>query len=141
MPFAFIDGGSGSQQVTSILSPFREFEWDIETHEFVIRNGQVCILEGAPALKIWIYKTLLSQRGRYQAYTWNYGNDLDSLVGAAMTRDVISSEAKRITEEALYTNKHILNLKDFTAVLEDNQLKITFVAVTDSGDIEVGTNA
>lgn len=140
MPFAFIDGGNGSQQVTTTLSPFREFEWDIETHEFVIRNGQVCILEGAPALKIWICKTLLSQRGRYQAYTWNYGNDLDSLVGAAMTRDVISSEAKRITEEALYTNKHILNLKDFTAVLEDNQLKITFVAVTDSGDIEVGIN-
>ena len=141
MPFSFIDGSSGSRQVATTLSPFREFEWDIETHEFVIRNGQVCILEGAPALKIWIYKTLLSQRGRYQAYTWNYGNDLDSLVGAAMTRDVISSEAKRITEEALYTNKHILNLKDFTAVLEDNQLKITFVAVTDSGDIEVGINA
>lgn len=137
MPFSFIDGSSATKATAVTLEPFREFEWDIETHEFVIRDGQVCILEGAPALKIWIYKTLLSQRGRYQAYTWNYGNDLDSLVGAAMTRDVISSEAKRITEEALYTNKHILNLKDFTAVLEDNQLNITFVAVTDSGDIEV----
>lgn len=140
MPFSFIDGSSASQAAIVTLEPFREYEWDLETHEFVVRNGSINILTGAPALKIWIYKTLLSQRGRYQAYTWNYGNDLDSLVGSAMTRDIISSEAKRITEEALYTNAHIFNLKNFTAVLEDNQLNITFVAETDAGDIEVSIN-
>ena len=137
MPFAFIDSSNGAQQVTNTLSPFREYEWDIQTHEFVVRNGNINILTGVPALKIWIYKTLLSQRGRYQAYTWNYGNDLDALVGAAMTRDVLSSEAKRITEEALYTNAHIFNLKNFTAKMEDNTLEIAFVAETDAGDIEV----
>ena len=140
MPFSFIDGSSVARTNAVTLEPFREYEWDVTTREFVIRNGNISILTGVPALKIWIYKTLLSQRGRYQAYTWNYGNDLDSLVGAAMTRDVISSEAKRITEEALYTNAHIFNLKNFTAVLEDNQLKIDFVAETDAGDIEVSTN-
>lgn len=137
MPFSFIDGSSATQATAVTLEPFQEYEWDVTTREFVIRNGNINILTSAPALKIWIYKTLLSQRGRYQAYTWNYGNDLDALVGAAMTRDVLSSEAKRITEEALYTNAHIFNLKNFTAKMEDNTLEIAFVAETDAGDIEV----
>lgn len=137
MPFAFIDGSSASQAVTATLEPFREYEWDLDTHEFIAREGKINLVEGIPALKIWIYKTLLSQRGRYQAYTWNYGNDLDSLIGAAMTRDVVTSEAKRITEEALYMNKHIFNLKDFLATLTDNTLKIDFIAETDAGEIEV----
>jgi hypothetical protein len=137
MPFPFIDTNAATAGSAESWEPFREFEWDIVTQEFVIRNGQINVVEGAPAIKIWIYKTLLSQRGRYPAYTWNYGNDLDSLIGADLTRDVLTSEAKRITEEALYTNKHILNLKNFTATMKDNMLKITFVAVTDSGDIEV----
>jgi len=137
MPFVFIDGSSNTQTTTASWEPFKEYEWDIETHEFVIRDGKINLLEGKPAIKIWIYKTLLSQRGRYKAYTWNYGNDLDSLVGCGMTRDVIISEAKRIIEEALYTNKHILNLQNFTATMEDNRLTINFVAVTDSGEIEV----
>lgn len=137
MSFVFIDGFSASQTVATTLEPFREYEWDLETHEFIVRDGKINIIEGAAALKIWIYKTLLSQRGRYQAYTWNYGNDLDSLIGAAMTRDVVSSEAKRITEEALYMNKHIFNLKNFKVTLADNTMQIDFVAETDSGEIEV----
>lgn len=137
MPFVFIDGSSASQIAGTIMEPFREYEWDLVTHEFIIRDGKINIIEGVAALKIWIYKTLLSQRGRYQAYTWNYGNDLDSLIGAAMTRDVVSSEAKRITEEALYMNKHIFNLKNFKVTLTDNTMQIDFVAETDAGKIEV----
>ena len=137
MPFVFIDGSSDSSIAATTIEPFREYEWDLVTHEFIIRDGKINIIEGIPALKIWIYKTLLSQRGRYQAYTWNYGNDLDSLIGAAMTRDVVSSEAKRITEEALYMNKHIFNLKNFQVILIDNTMEINFVAETDAGEIEV----
>ena len=137
MPFPFIDTSAAAASSSQVWEPFREYEWDVETQDFVVRDGQIKIVEGLPALKIWIYKTLLSQRGRYKAYTWNYGNDLDSLIGADLTRDVITSEAKRITEESLYVNKHIFNLKNFTAAMQDNQLTIKFTAETDSGDIEV----
>ena len=138
MAFSFIDGIT-SDQIVAAWQPFREYEWSLDTNEFVITNGQVSILEGAPALKIWIYKTLLTQRGRYRAYTWDYGNDLDSLILAGGTvRDVLVSEARRITEEALLMNEHIRSLKNFTAWLDDSVLHIEFTAVTDSGEIEVG---
>lgn len=137
MAFPFIDGLTPAEQVVTVWQPFREYEWDLVTHEFIIRDGQINILEGAPAIKIWIYKTLLTQRARYKAYTWDYGNDLETIIGSAMVREVITSEAKRITEEALYMNEHIFNLKNFTAWLEDNLLRIEFIAVTDSGEIEV----
>lgn len=140
MPFLFIDTGTTATTTTTTQwQPFREYEWNIETHDFILRDGRIHIVEGIPALKIWIYKTLLTQRGRYHAYTWDYGNDLETLIGSALTRSVIVSEAKRITEEALYTNQHIHNLKNFNAWMEDNTMKIEFIAVTDSGDIEVNS--
>ena len=132
-------GGSGSEIVVT-ASPwqaFREYDWSLVTQDFIITDGQIKVLEGLPALKIWIYKTLLTQRGRYDAYTWDYGNDIESLIGSDLVREVLASEAKRITEEALYTNEHILSLKNFTAWLEDNTMHIEFIAVTDSGEIEV----
>ena len=141
MSFLFIDGSSSvDPQIEEQWQPFCEYEWDLDTHEFVIRDGQIRILEGIPALKIWIYKTLLTQRGRYRAYTWDYGNDLDTLIGISMVGEVVTSEAKRITEEAIYVNKHILNLRNFTAWLDDNTLHIEFIAVTDSGEVEVKSN-
>lgn len=137
MAFSFIDGIT-SDQLAAPWQPFREYEWSLETNDFVITSGQVKVLEGAPALKIWIYKTLLTQRGRYRAYTWDYGNDLDSLIASSgMVRDVLVSEARRITEEALLMNTHISDLENFNAWLDDSVLHIHFTAVTDSGKIEV----
>ena len=138
MPFEFIDGITPAQE---IWQPFREYAWDLEKHDFVVKNGKIAVLEGIPALKIWIYKTLLTQRGRYRAYTWDYGNDLDSLIAStSMVRDVLVSEAKRITEEALLMNERIQSLKNFEAWLSDSMLHIRFIAVTDSGEIEVDSN-
>lgn len=139
MPFLFIDGISPNE--TKPWQPFREYEWDIQKHDFVITNGRVNLLEGTPALKIWIYKTLLTQRGRYWAYTWDYGNDLETLITANQyVRDVLVSEARRITEEALLMNEHIYRLNDFRAVLSDSLLHISFTAITDSGEIEVDSD-
>jgi len=137
MSFPF--GGSTSEIVitTAPWQSFKEYDWSLVTRDFIITDGQIKVLEGLPALKIWIYKTLLTQRGRYAAYTWDYGNDLETLIGSSLVREVLTSEAKRITEEALYINEHILNLKNFTAWLEDNTMHIEFIAVTDSGEVEV----
>lgn len=138
MPFVFIDEIRNAEQTsTSSLDDFKEYEWDIETHDFVVRDGKINIVKGKDALKIWIYKTLLTQRARYKAYSWDYGNDLDSLVGLNLKREVISSEAKRITQEALLMNEHIKSLKDFKASLSESVLTISFTAETDAGEIEV----
>lgn len=136
MPFPFIDI-TVRDVPEEVWQPFKEFEWDIETGDYVIRNGQIGIVEGLPALRIWIYKALKTARGRYDAYTWNFGHDYETLIGAALTHDVITSEAKRMTKDALFVNKHIKDIRDFKAWIEDNTLKIEFIAVTDSGDLEV----
>ena len=136
MPFSFIDT---YQQAVAATVPQREFEWDVDTREFVITNGRVRIVQGKPALKIWIYKALLTQRASYRAYTWNYGTDLDTLTSVNQdVREVLVSEAKRITEEALLINKHILALDNFNATMGDG-LFIEFTARTDAGDIQIST--
>ena len=135
MPFTFIDNVLINQKTP--LQPFKEFEWDLLTHDYVVTDGQIHILEGKPALKIWIYKTLLTQRARYKAYTWDYGNDLDTLIGINLVRDILVSEAKRITEEALLMNKHIFALKEFKAWMDGADLHIEFIAVTTVGELEI----
>ena len=138
MPFVFIDEIKTAQTTdTKSSEPFREYEWDIETHEYVVRNGKINIVEGKDALKIWIYKTLLTERAHYRGYTWDYGNDFQTIIGLNLKRDVISSEVRRITQEALYMNEHIKNLKDFKASLSESVLTISFTAETDVGEIEV----
>ena len=138
MPFVFIDEVRTAQTTnTSAADSFREYEWDIVTHDYVVRNGKINIVQGKEALKIWIYKTLLTERAHYRGYTWDYGNDFKTIIGLNLKRDVISSEVKRITQEALYMNDHIKNLKNFTASLSDAVLTISFTAETDAGEIEV----
>lgn len=138
MPFVFIDEIRTAQATsTTSLEDFKEYEWDIQTHDFVVRDGKINIVKGKDALKIWIYKTLLTQRARYKAYTWDYGNDLDGLVGLNLKKEIISSEAKRITQEALCMNEHITGLTNFTASLSESVLTISFTAKTDAGEIEV----
>ena len=71
------------------------------------------IVEGIQALKGWIYFALKIARYRYPIYSWEYGSELETLIGKSFDdEDYLQSETKRFIEDALFINPHIKSVED-----------------------------
>lgn len=102
------------------------------------KTGQLTggIVEGKEAIKVWIWLALQTPRYRYYIYTWDYGNELEDLIGQGYTDEYIEAEAQRMTEDCLLINEHIQGITEFHADRTGGTLTITFTANTIYGDIE-----
>lgn len=118
----------------------REYKYDFTERKFALSNGSPQWVEGLEAIKIWIYKTLLTQRGYFMAYSFEYGQDYEDLIGSELSIAALKSEAKRITEEALFDNKNILKLEEFDAKISGDKIEISFIAITKYGNINMEVN-
>lgn len=93
------------------------------------------IVEGIDALKVWIWFALQTPRYRYPVYTWDYGNEFEDLIGQGYSEEYIEAEAQAMTEDCLLVNEHIEGIADFSAVIENSRLIVSFTAETAFGDI------
>ena len=123
------------ESITISKSIPREYKYDFVERKIALVNGSPQWVEGLEAIKIWIYKTLLTQRGYFMAYSFNYGQDYEDLIGSDLSMEALKSEAKRMTEEALFDNENILKIEDFNAILNSSKIEISFVAITTYGNI------
>ena len=115
----------------------REYKYDFNQRKISLVNSSPQWVEGIEAIKIWIYKTLLTQRGYYMAYSFEYGQDYEDLIGSGLSIAALKSEAKRMTEEALFDNKNIIKLEEFNANISGDKIEISFIAVTRYGNINM----
>ncbi|MBE6022763.1 MAG: DUF2634 domain-containing protein [Cellulosilyticum sp.] len=67
------------------ITTYKEYEFDFGNNTL---TGK--ILEGKAALKMWIYKALLTSRYTYPIYSWDYGQDLDELIGQGYEINLIN---------------------------------------------------
>ncbi len=111
---------------------YKEYEFDFNTGKYTGR-----ILEGKEALKIWIYKSLMIKRYAYPIYTWDYGQDLDELIGKGYEQGFIASEVERRIKECLMINEHITGCTGFEIKLQNDTLHITFTAQTTYGEVNI----
>ena len=84
---------------------------DFKRNTPIIQNGDFKIVEGNEAIKVWVYKALLTPRYNYSIYTWEYGSELLDLIGKAYTPSQTKEEAKRLIKEALEINPYILEVE------------------------------
>ena len=111
---------------------YREYEFDFNTGQL---TGK--ILEGKAALKMWIYKALLTNRYAYPIYSWDYGQDLEELIGQGYETDFIKSEVERRVQECLLINEHIKGCSNFDINLINDQLQISFTVNTTFGEVAI----
>lgn len=121
-PFITVDN---IDSTTNTLSPYCEFEWDFVNNEPIINNGDFVIIEGLEALKVWVYKALLVPRFNYDIYTWDYGSEVESLIGKAYTQNLTQSEVDRYIKEALSTHEYILDVETSDIYFDNNTLHAT----------------
>ena len=116
---------------------YKEVAWDFKRDIPIIENRDFKIVEGNEAIKVWVYKALLTPRYQYSIYTWNYGSELLSLIGKAYTPQLTKSEAKRYIEEALKINPYILEVNVLDTDFKDGILSADVKIVTIYGESEV----
>lgn len=111
---------------------YKEYEFDFTTGQL---TGK--ILEDKAALKIWIYKALLTNRYVYPIYSWDYGQDLEELIGQGYETDFIKSEVERRVQECLMINDQIKGCSNFDTSLINDQLQISFTVNTTFGEVAI----
>ena len=111
---------------------YREYEFDVNTGQL---TGK--ILEDKAALKIWIYKALLTNRYVHPIYSWDYGQDLEELIGQGYETDFIKSEVERRVQECLMINEHIKGCSNFDISFINDQLQISFTVNTTFGEVAI----
>lgn len=105
----------------SELELFKEIAIDFETGEPIIKDGEIVVLEGKEALKVWIWKVLKTERNRYEIYSENYGNDLKENIGQIYDETTRRAIIQNEIIECLMVNPHITSVNDFTVELDEER--------------------
>ena len=120
----------------SDLPLYREVAWDYQQNCPIFRRGEPVIVTGKEALKVWIYKALLTARYRYEIYTKDYGSEFESLIGQAYTPMLKEAEAPRYLRECLIINPYITDIKHIEVSFSDGTLTVSGLAETIYGEVK-----
>lgn len=110
----------------------REYAFDFKTGEM---TG--LIVEGIDAVKVWIYKALKTSRYTYDIYSWDYGEELEELIGKGYEKGFIDSEVERIITDTLTIHPNISRCYNFDITFKDSHLTASFTVDTDFGEVDI----
>lgn len=137
--FPFIDPQVAAPPVAAELPMAKEWAWDFEKGDFLLKDGKFQIVKGKEAVKIWLWKIFQTPRYRYLIYSWGYGHELEGLVGKMYTPGLMQAEAERLVKEAIWPtlDGYVTDIRNLTIGFTDDVLSIEFTAVTPYGEVEV----
>ena len=136
--FPFI--GAIRDIVAGDLPLFQEYAWDFERDCFLYDvNGRHILLTGNPALEVWIYKALKTERFEYLAYSWQYGIELKPFIGKVMGVQERYSELRRVITECLMVNPYIKSIDSFSTTPENRAelIRVHITLTTVYGEVEI----
>lgn len=103
---------------------------DIPTTSVGRINGYI---DDIDALIQAIYLILSTERYQYLIYSWNYGVELNDLIGKPMP--YVMAELPRRIKDALTQDDRIEDVTDFEFEVVGKKLHTTFVVVSNLGNI------
>lgn len=122
--------GEDVEVLTTAETPSRTYKVDFAAG----RIGGFC--DETEAMKQAIYKILQTKRFEYLIYSWDYGIELNEIVGKSF--QVFTSEIKRIVREALMADSRITDVSGFEVVqLDKRTALVKFTAETIFGETPI----
>lgn len=115
----------------------REAAWDFERGVPLFSAGKPLEVTGAEAVRVWVWKALSTPRFRHAIYTWDYGSEVENLVGQAFTPEVKQSEAVRYIREALAVNPYIRAVRQTDVSFSGTRLRVSCTVDTIYGEVDV----
>lgn len=131
----FLDTAMTDEATTpgTVLPEPREYGVDFTTGKM---TGS--IVTGLEAVKVWAWNCLKTERYRHCIYSWLYGAEYEQYIGQTLSDEYLQSDCQAETEDALLVSPYIKGIEDFTAVVEGDVLRVSFLLVTTLGRTEVG---
>lgn len=109
-----------------------DYEIDFNTGKLTGR-----IITGLDAIIQWIKIVMITDRYVFPQYSWSHGSDLSSLIGQNYDEDYISTEVKRMINEALLVDDSIIGIDDLVCEMKGDRLMISFTVNTLYGRGEI----
>ena len=116
----------------------REVAWDFERNRPLFRAGEPVMVQRAEAVLVWAWKALQTSRYRHLLYTWDYGNEVERLVGQPYSAETKRAEAQRYVEETLAPNPYITAVRDIAVDFQEDRLTIACTIDTIYGTASLG---
>lgn len=110
----------------------KDYEIDFSTGKL---TGK--IISGLPAIKQWIMLVFLTDRYYFPQYSWQYGHELQSLIGKGYKRDYLETEIQRIVNSALATTEHITSVEYLNFEIKNEKIRVWIKIVTPYGNEEI----
>ena len=122
------------QSAAAALPLLRDVAMDYEKGVPLFAGGNPVVVSGLEAVKSWAWRAIQTARYRYSSFSWDYGCELENLVGQPYGQDTRRSEAVRYVREALEVCPYITSAQASVEGLEGSSLHIRVVMQTVYGD-------
>lgn len=108
-------------------------------YEIDFKTGQLTgkIVSGAEAIRVWIWLALNTIRYRYVIFSWDYGSEIENLIGRSYSEEYLNSEIPELIRDCLLVNKDITDIKDVNITMQADKISGSFIAITNYGEVEV----
>jgi len=107
-----------------------------KTYSLEVENDRIRkMTDGLKAMEQFIFKLVNTERYKYPIYNWNYGIELNDLIGKQIL--FCKAEIPRRIEEALSVDDRVISVRNFEYLdtNDKNILHVTFTVETIYGDI------
>ncbi|WLR52471.1 DUF2634 domain-containing protein [Bacillus tianshenii] len=115
----------------------KSFLFDFRKGDFILKNGKVLVVEEIEALKIWIEKTIRTEKFKFRIYdNTEYGVTLEDLLGSNFPQVFIEAEIKREVTSTLVQHPYIQNISRWKFTRDGSLMTIFFQVITIEGAFE-----
>lgn len=128
--FPFVTNAAPTISNIKTLPVFKEYAYDYTNNCLLLRAGRPYLMEKDEALKIWIYHALKVPRYVFATHSWEYGNELEKVLGRAEDKKILESEIQRYITEAVMVNPYIQELNGFEFEYEGAKVVVKFEVTT-----------
>lgn len=119
------------------LPLYREIAWDFKNDHPLIENNEFKIVEMNDAISVWIYHAIKTYRYAFSIYSWDFGCEIDTLLGQNYTPAHTKAEVTRYIEEALLINPYILEINKIEVDFDGDVLQVDMRITTIYEELEV----
>ena len=126
-----IDEEEVLDETTEEIEEEEPVEYGVDFKTGKLTGGKV---RGKKAIIVWAWNALKTYRFVYEPMAWDYGSSLPDLVGKAMKHEELEARAEALVRETLMPNPYIEGISDFSCVIENDKMFISFTLETAFGE-------